>query len=155
MLVEHMFVTTLPSEQAMMRAMQVLVRLRFSFLKWDSSELHATRGRVWPIWGTLAKRPQSVRVHYDRGRVTLAASIVSKDLAVSPECGQFLTTLASTLEQAMTGTHMVDQCAASVQAVDANATSPVAEWHKFILWSLAAFAGVALIVVIAMALKHK
>lgn len=77
MVIEHSFVTTLEAAPAMEAAHATLRRhgfARSTFGAADSVELR--RGKTSASRAkTVAELPQAVRIHWDRGRVTMALSI--------------------------------------------------------------------------------
>ena len=82
MVIEHNFVTTLPPSQALTRAWEYLAPRGFERIDSQRFDIAATR------WTTLEMRrgsksagrnvvklPQTVRLEWDRGRITVAAAI--------------------------------------------------------------------------------
>jgi len=77
MLVEHSFITTLEPEAMWARAHEALLALGFARLESDEGDaVIYGRGRVGSQYAkNLAEVGQRVTLHFDRGRVSLAASM--------------------------------------------------------------------------------
>lgn len=97
MVVEHTFVTTLERDDALAHAHALLERL--GFLRGGAGEW--TRGADKPAaFLPPAAQPQALRLDYDRGRVTLAASLLDAGQP-TPAGRELLLALASALEQVL------------------------------------------------------
>ncbi len=76
MIVEHAFITTMEQDEALSAAWSVLEALHFRRDDGPAGTLVARRGKRKPNARRVLHSPQTVRVEYDRGRVTVAASIL-------------------------------------------------------------------------------
>lgn len=76
MVVEHSFVTVLDRERALERAAVFLDAIGFQPQQREQAWLSMRRGKRSPHPRDLATLPQSVRLEFDRGRVTVAAGIM-------------------------------------------------------------------------------
>lgn len=88
MIVEHVFVTTLEFEEVKALLADFLKSLEFQIDSATDTTLEATKGRAKPTSRLITNLPQRVKVGYDRGRVTVAASIApyrNKDLPIHSE----------------------------------------------------------------------
>lgn len=76
LLIEHVFVTTMDAEEALLRAQAYLAGAGFGQVVRDGSSLIMRAGRAAPLAHTSFREwPQEVRIEFDRGRVAVAASI--------------------------------------------------------------------------------
>lgn len=98
MLLEHVFVTTREAAQTLTDARRLLQELGFAVEAVSETHLEARRGRDNPARAKqIDELPQQVRLEFDRGRVTLAASIHHNNKP-GPLHQDLLTNLARTLE---------------------------------------------------------
>lgn len=101
MLVEHTFVTTLECEPALSVAKELLGHCGFIIDRLEERALQARRGKNKPAAARrIDELPQRVRLEFDRGRVTLAASIQEHQKATQAHT-DLLITLAAALEAAL------------------------------------------------------
>ena len=99
MLVEHTFVTTLSAADALLVAGSLLKHLGFQVEPPGEAHLEACRGVKNPARAKrISDAPQRIRLDYDRGRITVAASakVYRKP---NPLHAEMLTTLAKVLER--------------------------------------------------------
>ncbi len=76
MLVEHSFVTTLESGEALDRIQEVIVELDFRIERRTDSHLTARRGLKSPARArSLRDLPQGLQADFDRGRIDMAISV--------------------------------------------------------------------------------
>jgi membrane-bound lytic murein transglycosylase B len=78
MLAEHTFVTTREKDDALSATARFLESLGFRIDQRGENEVRAVRGRRQPNSRKVRLLPQMVRVTFDRGRVTAAASITAR-----------------------------------------------------------------------------
>lgn len=112
MLVEHTFVTTLDMGEAMDLACGFLGRLGFRLKSVTPNAIHAVRGRKKPTSRKVKLLPQTVDLTYDRGRVTVAATITPRGRKGRPIYGDLMTSLARGLEMLLADRAPDDQAGA-------------------------------------------
>ena len=98
MLVEHVFVTTKEAPEALSAALGFLQRLGFAVQSRTQTGLEVQRGLGKPARAKrISDLPQRARLEFDRGRVTLAASVREHRKAERLHA-EMLTALAEGLE---------------------------------------------------------
>ena len=112
MLVEHTFVTTLDMGEAMGLAHGFLRRLGFRLKSVTPNAIQGVRGRKRPTSRKVKLLPQSVDLTYDRGRVTVAATIMPRGRKGRPIYGDLMTSLARGLEMLLVDRAPEDQAGA-------------------------------------------
>jgi len=98
MIIEHTFVTTFEGDAALDVAARLLASFYFEITARDESILQARRGASNAGRAKNAcELPQRVRIEFDRGRITLAASI-EPGRKPKPEHAALMKLLATTME---------------------------------------------------------
>ncbi len=148
MLVEHTFVTTYDGDVTIQMAADFLETLGFRIESASPQELRASRGRKRPTTRKVTKLPQAIHLTYDRGRVTVAASIMPRNNKERPIHAELMTALVRSLEQLLASQLPGAQCEAIWLDVETRAGSLWPTSEVVILVVLSVFILAMVIVVI-------
>jgi hypothetical protein len=119
MLIEHSFVTTLDMPAAMSHAAAFLAYFGFKVQSFEAGRLEAIRGRVRATAARVVQLPQTVHLIFDRGRVTIAASIQQRTGDGLPAHAQLMTALVRGLERLLAHQLPFEQAANELRQVEA------------------------------------
>ncbi|NQT11772.1 MAG: DUF1343 domain-containing protein [Planctomycetes bacterium] len=108
MLVEHVFVTTMEMSEAMERTAELLESLGFRIDSVSGDSICAVRGRKNANTRKIFLLPQAVTVQFDRGRITIAASITPRGGKDLPVHTTFVTALVRAIEGLLVNQASVD-----------------------------------------------
>lgn len=120
MLVEHTFVTTLEQKEALQRAARFLQNLGFRLDSQADDSIQAKRGRKQPSSRKLRRLPQLVRVGFDRGRVTVAASIKARAKKEMPVHAELMRALATGLQRLLADALAPEEAAGPFRTLEAR-----------------------------------
>jgi hypothetical protein len=175
MIVEHVFVTTLEPTDAFHQAASLLAPRGFYYapeaaLQPGSATIEFHRPARTTVTHAALKHPQSIRLEYDRGRITLAAAATlpeaspyasfatSKKLSASQiaQVADLLTEIARSLETLLVHPTDPAQAAAGWDRLEAqyetDATATRRRSHRTVVIALGVVAGIAAaVLVIALA----
>jgi hypothetical protein len=152
MLMEHTFVTTLDMGEAMDLASGFLGHLGFRLKSVTPNAIQAVRGRKQPTSRKVKLLPQSVDLTYDRGRVTVAATITPRGRKGRPIYGDMLTSLARGLEMLLVDRASDDQAGAEWAMIHAKTPRIWSIVDKIVIVCLMAIL-LAVLLLIALAVR--
>lgn len=160
MLVEHTFVTTLELDETFTAARGFLENLGFEITPGDQepSSLEMRRGRFkGGNWGRVSESAQFVRLDFDRGRVTVAASVHERRKA-NRAYTALLSALTRALERVLVEFAPTSEARAEWDEADREVEHRAARrrrWINFGVGCLIVFVVFVVVLIVAMALAGK
>jgi hypothetical protein len=103
MLVEHDFITTIDQHDVMLRAAQFAWAAGFKLSDRGVTGVRGQQGRKHPSTIRIRKLPQTLEVSYDRGKVSMAIGMTTRNNSDKPAHQAYLLALATGLEMAING----------------------------------------------------
>ncbi len=162
MVVEHTFVTTLPPQEALKKASQFLARGGFVAKSQTAFALDQTawttidvrRGKTTSTKSSaIPDLPQQIRLEWDRGRVSVAASIADRHSVKKRSA--LLLSIVIGLENLLAKGQSEDQAVGEWYRIDSELRRS-GRWYKYRRWLLAVLvAGVWIGIVILITLSRR
>ncbi|MHC4983493.1 MAG: hypothetical protein ACYTF6_10075 [Planctomycetota bacterium] len=125
-----------------------LMQLGFRLGPGSPSSLEAARGKKNPNTRKVNRLPQAVKLQYDRGRVTIAASIMPYRNKDMPVYADLMTALARGLEQLLANGVPPAQAAAEWTRVESAAGTVWTKTEKVVLTVCFVIIGLGILAII-------